>query len=132
MPPITLTIKDETAGGRITNEIAVTLSGELTTVKDIIKARIYAEVELYNRRMPEYFKGLIQPSEAEVTINGFKLKEKRKVDPKKQCLLALDAFNKNGFFLLIDNIQSESLDQMLVVNANTALSFVKLTPLVGG
>ena len=132
MPPITLTIKDETAGGRITNEIAVTLSGELTTVKDIIKARIYAEVDLYNRRMPEYFKGLIQPSEAEVTINGFKLKEKRKVDPKKQCLLALDAFNKNGFFLLIDNIQSESLDQMLVVNANTALSFVKLTPLVGG
>ena len=132
MPPITLTIKDETAGGRITNEIAVTLSGELTTVKDIIKARIYAEVELYNKRMPEYFKGLIQPSEAEVTINGFKLKEKRKVDPKKQCLLALDAFNKNGFFLLIDNIQSESLDQMLVVNANTALSFVKLTPLVGG
>jgi hypothetical protein len=82
--------------------------------------------------MPEYFKGLIQPGDAERTLHGYKLKEKRKVDPEKQFLIALDAFQKNGFFILIDNIQSESLDQMVVINADTKLSFVKLTPLVGG
>jgi hypothetical protein len=132
MSPFTLTIKDETAAGKTTNEISVSFSSELTTVRDIINARVTAEVEHYNSKMPEYFKGLIKPSDAESTLNGFKLKAKRVVNAEKQCLTALDAFEKNGFFLLIDNIQSESLDQMVVINNNTNISFIKLTPLVGG
>ena len=132
MSAITLTIKDETAGGKTTNEIKVSFASELTTVKEIITARVTAEVDQYNNKMPEYFKGLIEPGDAERTLNGFKLKEKRKVDAEKQCLIALDAFQKNGFFLLVDNIQSESLEQMVVINTNTNISFVKLTPLVGG
>jgi hypothetical protein len=127
-----LTITDETAGGKVLNELKISLANELTTAKEIIKARVYAEVEAYNNKMPEYFTGLVQPNEAEATLNGFKLKEKRKVDREKQFLTALDAFQKNGYFLLIDNIQAESLDQMVVINKNTTVSFVKLTPLVGG
>lgn len=127
-----LTITDETAGGKILNEVKLSLANELTTVKEIIKARVYAEVETYNNKMPEYFKGLVQPNEAEATLNGFKLKEKRKVDAQKQFLAALDAFQKNGYFVLIDNIQAESLEQMVVINSNTTVGFIKLTPLVGG
>ena len=63
---------------------------------------------------------------------AFELKDKKKVDAEKQYLVALDAFQKNGFFILIDNIQSESLEQMVVINKNTNISFLKLTPLVGG
>jgi hypothetical protein len=132
MPGITLTIKDETAGGQTINELNVSFASELTTVKEIIKARVTAEVDGYNNKMPEYFKGLVEPGDAERTLNGYKLKEKRKVDAEKQCLVALDAFQKNGFFILIDNIQSESLEQMVVINTNTRISFIKLTPLVGG
>lgn len=132
MATITLTIKDETASGKTTNEINVAFPSELITVREIISARVTAEVDQYNNKMPEYFKGLVQPGDAERTLNGFKLKAKRKVDAEKQCLIALDAFQKNGFFLLIDNIQSESLDQMVVINSNTNISFIKLTPLVGG
>ena len=132
MASVTLTIKDETAAGKTTNEIVVSFASELTTVKEIITARVTAEVEAYNNKMPEYFKGLIEPSEAERTLNGYKLKEKRKVDAEKQCLIALDAFLKNGFFILIDNIQSETLEQMVVINNDTNISFIKLTPLVGG
>lgn len=129
---ITLTIKDETASGKTINELKVSFASELTTVKEIIKARVTAEVDMYNHKMPEYFKGLIEPGDAERTLNGYKLKEKRKVDAEKQCLVALDAFQKNGFFILIDNIQSETLEQMVVINADTNISFIKLTPLVGG
>lgn len=132
MASVTLTIKDETAGGKTTNEIQVSFASELTTVKEIITARVMEEVDAYNNRMPEYFKGLVQPSDAELTLNGFKLKERRKVDAEKQCLLALEAFNKNSYFVLIDNIQSESLEQMVVINNSTLVSFIKLTPLVGG
>lgn len=129
---VTLTIKDETAAGITINEVQVSFASELTTVKEIICARVGAEVEQYNNKMPEYFKGLVQPGEAERTLNGYKLKDRKKVDAEKQCLVALDAFQKNGFFLLIDNIQSESPEQMVVINPKTNISFIKLTPLVGG
>ena len=132
MAAITLTIKDETAAGKTINELKVSFASELTTIREIINTRVKAEVEQYNNKMPEYFKGLVEPGDAERTLNGYKLKEKRKVDAEKQCLVALDAFQKNGFFILIDNIQSESLEQMVVINANTTISFIKLTPLVGG
>lgn len=127
-----LTITDETVGGKVLNEVKVSLANELTTVKEIVRARVYAEVDAYNNKMPEYFNGLVQPNEAEATLNGFKLKEKRKVDAEQQYLTALDAFQKNGYFVLIDNIQAESLEQMVVINDNTTVSFIKLTPLVGG
>lgn len=132
MSPFTVRIKDETAGGKTTGEIDVRFNTELISVKDIIKARVTAEVEAYNNKMPEYFNGLVQPNEAEKTINGFKLKQKRKIDAEKQCYTALDAFNKNAYFVLIDNIQADSLEQMIVINKNTEISFIKLTPLVGG
>jgi hypothetical protein len=129
---VTLTIKDETPGGKTINELLVSFDNELVTVRDIITARVTAEVQAYNSKMPAYFTGLVQPGEAERTLNGFRLKEKRKVDAEQQCAAALAAFEKNGFFLLIDNIQSESLDQMVVINSKTLVSFIKLTPLVGG
>lgn len=127
-----ITISDSTAGGKIINEIKVSFSTELTTVKEIIEARVNAEVESYNTRLPEYFHGLVQPADAEKTLNGYKLKQRKKVDAEKQCLVALDSFLKNGFFIFIDTIQAESLEQMVVINENTDISFIKLTPLVGG
>jgi hypothetical protein len=109
MATITLTITDETAGGKVTNEVNITFENELTTVQDIIKARVYAEVDAYNSKLPEYYRGLIQPGETEITLNGYKMKQRRMVDAEKQYLTALDAYQKNGFFILIDNIQAESL-----------------------
>jgi hypothetical protein len=132
MSPVTLTITDETTSGAITNQIKVRFSDNLTTVKAIIETRVTAEVENYNQRLPEYYTGLVQPGNAERTLNGFKLKEKKQVDAEKQCLVALDAFQKNGYFILIDNIQATDLNQMIVVNENTTISFLKLTQLVGG
>lgn len=45
------------------------------------------------------------------------MKERRKIDPEKQYAIALDAFLKNGYFVLIDNIQAEDPEQMVVINA---------------
>jgi len=125
-------IKDESATGKILNEIMIAVENELTTVKEIIEARVYAEVKFYNQKLPEYFKGLVQPSDAERTLNGFKLKTPRKIDPEKQAYIALDAFQKNGYFILIDDQQAETLEQEVLAGADTSVSFVQLTPLVGG
>ena len=130
--PVTIEIKDATAGGKITNSIPITFDNEITSVREIIRSRVTAEVEIYNKKMPEYFNGLVQPLDAEKTLNGYKMQKRRRVDPEKQVLIALHSFEINVYFILIDTIQAESLDQMVMVNPNTNVSFVKLMPLVGG
>lgn len=132
METVVLTIRDRTGAGKIIHEMSVPLKSNKVTVKDIIEARVIAEVDAYNTKLPEYFQGLIQPTDAESTLNGYKMKVRKKVDPEKQVYIALDAFQKNAYFVLIDNTQAEALDQEVHVKSSTTVSFLKLTPLVGG
>ncbi|SEN44812.1 hypothetical protein SAMN05192574_103192 [Mucilaginibacter gossypiicola] len=132
MSTINLKITDETFAGKILNEIRIAVSGERLTIKDIIEARVYAEVEAYNDKLTETFTGLVQPTDAEAFLNGFKIKKVKRIDAEKQVYTALDAFQKNGFFVLIDNRQAESLEEEILVNNESTVSFIKLTPLVGG
>ncbi len=132
MAKINLTIKDETMGGKITNEILLALESELTTVRDVIQARVFYEVEKYNDTLPDFFNGLVQPLNAEVTLNGYKIKERKQIDAEKQFYTACDAFQKNAFFILIDNKQAASLEEDVLFTKDSTISFVKLTPLVGG
>ncbi len=132
MAAITINIKDETATGKIFNKVSVQLASEMVTVQDIIEARVTAEVRAYNKKTGGLYAGLVQPTDAEKTLNGFKLKPKQQVDEEKQVYAALQAFKQNGYFVLIDNIQATELNQMLVINNKTEISFIKLTPLVGG
>lgn len=129
---VTITINDETAGGKLLHEIKLLLSSEVATVREIITARVIKEVEEYNNRKPGFYNGLIQPNDAEISLNGFKLKPTKKIDPEKQVYIALDAFLKNGYFLLINNKQAMTLEEEYTLNTSTVVSFVKLTPLIGG
>jgi len=127
-----LLIKDETFTGDILNQIEIEIANELTTVKDIIAGRVTSEVERYNNKSTEYFQGLIQPTDTEKALNGYKFKKRRLIDAEKQVYVALNQFQNNGYFILIDDIQAESLEQEVLVGKDTQVSFVKLTALVGG
>jgi hypothetical protein len=98
----------------------------------LIRARIYQEVQDYNQKQPEYFRGLVEPTDAERVLNGYKLKDKRKIDWEQQFRRATEAFERNGFFVLVGNKQAETLDQEFEVKVDTEVSFVRLMPLVGG
>lgn len=127
-----LTIKDETFAGKILQEIQLEFKSDLVSIREIIVGRVQQEVEAYNNKLPEFYNGLVEPSDAEKTLNGFKLKNKKLIDAEKQVYVALNAFQKNGFFVLVDNIQAETLEQQVQLHKNTSISFIKLTPLVGG
>src|SRR5258706_10173163 len=128
----TLTIHDETASGQKTNTFTLDCLTERMTVRELIRARIYQEAQDYNQKEPEYFRGLVEPTNAERVLNGFKLKTKCKIDWQEQYNRALGAFERNGFFVLVGDKQAESLDQDFEVKVETEVSFVKLVPLVGG
>jgi hypothetical protein len=130
--PATLTIHDETTSGQKTNTFTLDCLTEKITVRELIRARIYQEVQDYNQKEPEYFRGLVEPTNAERVLNGYKIKAKRKIDWQEQYQRALEAFDRNGFFVLVGDRQADSLDQEFKVKVDTEVSFVKLVPLVGG
>lgn len=125
-------IKDEQLSGSISNQFEIEIKKMSITTKELIEIRVKHEIQNYNNKLPEYFNGLVKPSEAERTLNGFKLKPKQIIDVEKQIYVALDAFQKNGFFIIVDNQQLEELSQIVNLNSKSTISFVKLTPLVGG
>ncbi len=125
----TINIKDEALNGDILNEITLKFQEEYISVSELIKARVTEEVEKYLQNADTYKKGLVQPSNLETRLNN---KKQPKIDVEKQVYVALDAFQNNGFFILVDDEQVESLDQKILVDKATTVSFVKLTPLVGG
>src|SRR2546425_5075366 len=127
----TLTIHDETTSGQKTNTFTLDCLTERMTVRELIRARIYQEVQDYNQKEPEYFRGLVEPTQAERTLNGFRLKAKRKIDWQEQFQRACDAFERNGFFVLVGDRQATTLDETFEVKVDTEVSFVKLVPLVG-
>lgn len=128
----TLLIHDETSSGQKTNSFTLDCLTERMTVRELIRARIYQEVQDYNQKEPEYFRGLVEPTQAERTLNGFKLKAKRKIDWQDQFQRACEAFARNGFFILVGDRQATALDEEFEVKVDTEVSFVKLVPLVGG
>ncbi|HEX4792145.1 MAG TPA: hypothetical protein VH370_00040 [Humisphaera sp.] len=130
-----LTIRDETAVGSVTNELTLDVLSESLSIRELIRSRIYQEVQDYNLRQRQgeaTFRGLITPGDAERTPNGVRLRQPREVDWKEQFEKACDAFMHNGFFILIDDRQAESLDETITLRHDTTVSFVKLVPLVGG
>jgi len=129
-----ITIIDESLSGEVLYESVLTIKSSSISVKELIESRVSSEVKTYNDDVEKKFYGLIQPTTKEIKLNESLKKKKTKVlvDAEKQIYVALDAFQKNGFFILIDEVQAESLDQKIEISETTRISFVKLTPLVGG
>jgi hypothetical protein len=127
-----LTIIDETPGGGSTGELTLEFLTERITVRELIRSRVYQEVSEYNASMPGHFKGLVQPTEAERTLNGYKLRERRKIDWEAQYERAVEAFQRNGFLILVDDRQVTELDEEIILRSDSSVSFLKLVPLVGG
>lgn len=125
-------VKDETIGREVKNEFLLEFLASEVTVADIIKERVRYEVEAYNRKTDGLFSGLIQPTDAEKKLNGFELKKRRKINLDKQVKTALRAFESNGYFMLIDDYQAEALSAKVTLKPDMIVTFVKLTPLVGG
>jgi hypothetical protein len=131
----TLKIKDETTfslGGDGDRDFTLDVPDEKISVQELIRARVYQEVHDYNLHQPEYFHSLVQPSDAERSLNGFKMRSRRTIDPERQFELAKRAFYSNGFILLVDDRQVDELEDEIEIRPDTTVTFLKLVPLVGG
>lgn len=131
--PFTLTVRDETTAGDRSDAITLEFPTEHITVRELIRERIYQEVEDYNRHAgTKVFRGLVEPSDAEKTLNGVKLPRERRIDWKAQFEKACEAFEKSRVLVLVGDHQAESLDETVTLTRGVEVSFLKLVPLVGG
>jgi hypothetical protein len=112
--------------------LVLDLLTERITVRELIRSRVYQEVKDYNTRQPEYFRGLVQPTNTEENLNGYKLKKTRQLDWENQFAQAIAAFERNGFLILVDDEQLTELEEEIVITPTTVVTFLKLVPLVGG
>jgi hypothetical protein len=128
----TLTVRDENLNGESLREWALEVLSERMSVRELIRSRVYQEVQDYNLQQGQDFHGLVQPEEAEKTLNGWKLKKPRLIDWRRQFDRAVEAFEANQILILVNDRQAESLDAEFTIGQETTVTFLRLTPLVGG
>ena len=128
----TLTIHDRTAVGRDIESFVIDDLPDRITVRDLIRTRVRDEVARYNLKPAERFRGLVAPEGAVQEMLGYRLRSPRRIDWEVQADAAVDAFGRNGFFLLLNGRQVTDLDEEIAVADTRDVAFVKLVQLVGG
>ncbi|MGW2702977.1 hypothetical protein [Streptomyces sp. NPDC001340] len=128
----TVTFRDETATGKPVTEWQVEGLPERMTVRELIRLRVREEVARHNARPSDRFNGLVRPDDAETELNGYRLREVRRIDWERQAAIAERAFLANGFFVLAGDRQVEELDDVVDLTVDPDLVFIKLVALVGG
>jgi hypothetical protein len=130
-----LKISDTTIAGigkQPENTFTVHVSGETISVRELIRLRIFQEVEDFNKRQPAVFNLLVQPGETERTLNGYKFHKPHPINPQAQFEKAIQAFDSNGFIVLVNDKQVDTLEDEIALHPETSITFLKLIPLVGG
>ena len=128
----TITIQDKSTLSAPGYFWELPVATEQLTVRELIRIRVFEEVEDYNARQSDLYRGLVQPTEAEQTLNGYKMLKRRKIDWEEQFEAAIQAFQQNGFLLLVNDWQVTELDDVIKILPETSITFLKLVPLVGG
>ena len=129
---VTVTVRDESSTGRATGLVVIEGIPATITLRDLIRTRVRDEVARYNAEPKDVFEGLVMPEGATASRDGFAMRARRRVDWERQADLAVEAFGRNGFFVLIDDRQVTNLDAALALSADSDIRFVRLVPLVGG
>ncbi|MFF4773595.1 hypothetical protein [Microtetraspora fusca] len=127
-----VTFRDETATGRSLDEFVLPGVPERISARELVRLRVREEVARYNAAPSAHFRGLVRPTEAEVELNGYRMRTARRLDWERQADAAEAAFARNGFILLVGDRQIEDLADEIDLAADPVVSFVKLVPLVGG
>ncbi|TDF81582.1 hypothetical protein [Pseudomonas sp. H9] len=127
----TLTVRDESVSGETFDAFTLQFPSTTITVRQLIRERVHQEVLLHEQTTSR--QRLVVPGHLEATLNSPRQStEQAPVDWRKHVEVACQAFERNGFVVLLDEHQAEHLDEVLTIRHDSVASFIKLTPLVGG
>ena len=137
-----ITIAEEIIGQGLIDTIVVNLSIDKLTLKDIIIAKVEATVHSINKDSSVVKSKHHFSSDEEKRLNQQLLENKNKelqkrieslkLDAEKETYIALEAFQNNMFFIIIDEKQYSDLDEQVFITEQSQVKFIKLTQLKGG
>lgn len=128
----TVLVQDCTLQGSLLNSLTLTVPVETLTARELIRRYVLQVVEQHQAapNAPRY--RFFTPDADEARLNGYDEQPRRAVDVERQCQLAISAFERNGFLLLVDDRQVDELDEPFRLAAISKVQFLRLLPLVGG
>ncbi|PKK89129.1 MAG: hypothetical protein CVV64_15585 [Candidatus Wallbacteria bacterium HGW-Wallbacteria-1] len=123
-------IEETPAGEQLTCFMDLSISA--MTVEDLLMDITYHQVARFrNSSILPAVAGHI-PDERELLLNGPKMRQRLRVSVEKQFQIARDAFLDRRILLIINDRQMDSLTQEVILDETTAITFLKLVPLIGG
>jgi hypothetical protein len=130
---VILKTMDQVPGASSVHGPDLSFQAPTVTARDIVRARVEAEVERYNSDDSQRpFVGLVAPAKVERELNGPMRQRRRPLDAERQIDVALAAIRKGGVILLFNGVQVEDIDAPLLITPVSEARFLKLVPLVGG
>lgn len=119
---ITLDIFDRSVSQMVGQEAVMQLlfDSETITANELIHRRVEHEFEQF-QAAGTFPKSLIPlgGTEADSSLEAY-------------CQSALELFEKNGYFIIVDDRQITELDEKLTLRKESLIEFYRLTNLVGG
>jgi hypothetical protein len=128
----TVLIRDEKPVGNLEGQTVLENVPQRIKLRDLIRTRVRDEVARANLAPKVLFWSLVKPVDAEVTLNGYQMRNKNVINWEAQAAAAEKAFQRNGFFVLVGDRQIVDLDDELDLTGEADIRFVRLVPLVGG
>jgi hypothetical protein len=130
---VILKTMDQVPGASSVHGPALSFPTPTVTAREIVRARVDAEVERYNSDESQRpFVGLVAPAEAERALNGPPRQGRRPIDAGRQIEVALEAIRRGRVILMFNGVQVEDIDAPLLITPVSEARFLKLVPLVGG
>lgn len=130
--PHTAVVRDTNTAGDVTAEYTLEFPKSRITVEDLIRRRAEEEVRLHNARLISGESRHANLSARERALRSPKKHRGAPIDPRAQGDRAVEAFGRNAFFVLVNDRQAESLTETIEIGLDTPITFLKLTPLIGG
>jgi hypothetical protein len=104
------------------------MSAGQSTLREIIRRRIYQEVSEYNAKKRSQLPGLMPR-----TLPGQSPADNTTpLDWQAHYDQTITAFQKRHYIVIIDDRQVTDLDASISLSAQSTVTFLKLIPLIGG
>lgn len=131
MTATSVLIQESAPGQPPSTQYTLSVPSNRMTVRELIKAYVDEQVRRHNET-PIDAVSRHQSPEERILNPSRPSQHQRQRDCQAEFERALQAFSANGFFLLVDGVQVTELEQELTIKPDTTVSFLRLTPLVGG
>lgn len=127
-----MTIHDEDVRGNRYHTFRLVNNEDQLTVEALIRFRVENEVKRFNEQRPICFFSLVQPEDVDITARGYRLKKHRDIDSQAQCDIAVNAFEKKSFIVNANGRDYQALDEIVDINDDTEIAFIKFMEIIGG